>query len=330
MSLPIRLQSLSLAIALIMSGLTFPSMLRVSAQPQEDEAKKPFRVTARVFQARARRSNYSEPTDQLFKVRTASLADEEKWFSNFKKIYPGFEFALLQRAELDVKYSSRGTQLILGRVANRTLEVVHYGAHSIGDGKTSGTSLVIEVNLSFGKPQGISYAIHTVEAEDEMTYFFMAPRLRFSANDYVQFIRPGISPKLFESDDCLMIFAVSVDLDPKPSSIRTFDEKQSIGLQAEASRKVQPEVSQALAQAGIGGSVRTRVEISPDGHIAHAYIVNSSFPEMNDAVLTAVRQWEFPTTHFTSDQRPISAVLRFDFPMPATSQPKPFASTNPK
>jgi hypothetical protein len=34
---------------------------------------------------------------------------------------------------------------------------------------------------------------------------------------------------------------------------------------------------------------------------------------MNDAVIAAARQWEFPTTLFAEDKNPITGYLKFNF-----------------
>jgi len=297
---------------------------RAMKMKADELIKEPFFVTTRIYQLRAAPNAYSELNDQVFKLHTAGLTDEEKWITGFSKVLPGFEFALLNSSDLKIFRSSRPTRVVLGKSAGRTLEVLHYGAVSLGDGKTPGTTLVVEINLNFGKPEALSFGIQNLEVENGMTYFFTLPRLKFNADDYVKFLRPGVPVAAFEGKDCYLVFALSVELKPPVATNRAFDEKQSIELQAAATRKVQPDVPDALTKAGLGGSVHAQVQISPEGQVTHAFVVNSSFPEMNETVLTAARQWEFPRTHFTQDRRPISAVLVFDFPVPAVkTQPKP-------
>ena len=296
----------------------------VTKKKVDELLKAPLLVTTRIYQLRAPSNSYSELNDQVFRLHTAGLTDEEKWIRGFGKVLPGFEFALLSSSDLKVFRSSRPTRVVIGRSAGRTLEVLHYGAVSVGDGKTPGTSLTVEINLNFGRPEALSYAIQNLEVQDGMTYFFTVPRLRFNADDYVKFLRPGFPVSAFEGQDRYLVFAFSVGLDPPVETARRFDEKQSMELQAAATRKVQPDVPPALTAAGLGGSVRAQVEISPQGQVTHALVVNSSFPEMNEIVLAAARQWEFGTTHFAQDPRPISAVLVFEFPVPAIkTQPKP-------
>jgi len=297
---------------------------QASKKKAEELLKEPLSVNTRIYQLRAAPNAYPELNDQVFRLHTAGLTDEEKWIRGFGKALPGFEFALLNSSDQKVFRSSRPTRVVIGKSSGRTLEVLQYGAVSMGDGKTPGTSLVVEVNLNFGRPESLSYAVQNLEVEDGMTYFFTVPRLKFNADDYVKFLRPGVPVAAFEGKDCYLVFAFSVELNPAAETTRRFDEKQSVELQAAASRKVQPDVPPALTNAGLGGSVRAQVEISPEGHVTHALVVNSSFPEMNEAVLAAARQWEFPATHFAQDRRPISAVLVFDFPVPAVkTEPKP-------
>jgi TonB family protein len=307
-----------------------PFPARVAAQDTA-ALRQPFDVMTRVYQMRARRGNYGDVTDQLFKLRTTNFTDEDKIIANFTKVYPGFEFALLKSATLKVYRTSKGTGLLLGRMSSRTLELLHYGASSPGTAGKPGTSLILEVNLTYGRPEALAYAVHAIEAEDGMTYFFTPPKLRFGASDYVSFLRAGAPVKAFESDDVYLVIAVSVVLTPKPSTARQFDDPQSAQLQAEASKKVMPEVTEALKSAGLKGKVTARVEVGPDGRVAHTTIANSTFPEMNGAVVSAAKQWEFPLKYFDADKRPIQALLQFDFEggAPASAPNSPPSNSPP-
>lgn len=278
--------------------------------------KPPFLVTARVYQARFRASGIKDVTGQVFRLRTANLVDEEKWLTAFQKVYPGFDLALLQSGPMQVYRSSRATRLLIGSAGGRALESLLSGAFSYGDGKTPGTALVVETNLNFGRPAALSLDIQTIEVEDGMTYFFTLPRLRINADEYVTFIRPGAPHKPFEADVFMIVLAFSIELTPAPAGGRVLDETQSKEVSAEATRRVEPEVSMELKQQGLSGVVRTRIEITPDGRVSHAHVISSTFPEMNAAALAAVRQWEFSPKLFDADKRPISAVVRFDFAPP--------------
>lgn len=276
----------------------------------------PIFVTTHLYQARAKEGSYPEVNGQVYRLKTDSLTDEEKWIGAFRKIYPGFEFAQLQSARLKVYRSSRPTPFLVGSSGTRRLEVLQTAAYSYGDGKTPGTTLVIELNINFGRPEALALDIETLEVEDGMTYFFTVPRLRLKADDYVNFIRHGAPRAPFEGDDIRLIFAFSVELKETEPKLRVLDEQQSLEFVAEATRRVDAEVPEAIRNLRLSGSVRTRVEITPEGRVAHAHIVSSSFPEMNELVLAAARQWEFSTRPFASDKRPISAILRFDYAPP--------------
>jgi hypothetical protein len=68
---------------------------------------------------RAKQGSYKDVTDQLFKLRTSSFTDEERIIANFAKVFPGFEFALLNSARLKVNRTSKGTTSILERLRIR-------------------------------------------------------------------------------------------------------------------------------------------------------------------------------------------------------------------
>lgn len=278
-------------------------------------------VDTRMYQARASMGGYSPLTSQTYKLSTANLTDEEKWVSGFAKVYPGFEFALLQSSLQRVQRSAKPARFVFGKAGQRSLEVLQYGAFNEGDGKVPGSTIVVEVNLDFGKPEALSLAIENIVVEDGKTYFFALPKLRFSPVEYVQFLRPGAPLKAFEGLDHYLIFAFSVQLNPSASASSSVDETRANELQTGATRKVQPEVPQALTKAGLGGSVRVHVEISRDGRVAHAYLLHSSFPEMNHVVLAAARQWEFSASQLGSGQGTLPSIIVFEFPPPPTPAP---------
>src|SRR4030095_12210665 len=160
-----------IVLALLFFALSHPQS-NAHASYQNDRYNIPFMVTTRVYEMRAKPGSYKDITDQLFKLRSTSFVDEEKIISNFAKVFPGFDFALLKSSRLRVNRTSKGTALNVGKNQNRSLDLVHYGANSPGVGNKPGTSLVIELNLTYGRPEAISYSILTVEDEDSMTYFF--------------------------------------------------------------------------------------------------------------------------------------------------------------
>lgn len=296
-----------------------PQPQRPAAQPEPEikrEPLPPFQVMARVYQARIDPASVGDVSGQVYRLRSSGLADEEKWLNAFAKVYPKFDLALIQSSQLRVFRSSRATRVVLGSTEGRVLELMLSGANSYGDGKTPGTALIVETNLNFGRPQAISLDIETVEVEDGMSYFYTVPGLRISTDDYITFLRPDAPRAAFGDEVYMLVFAFSVELTPPVSQTRILDESKSEEIEAAATRRIVPDVTEDLKRRQLNGAVRTRVEIAPDGRIAHAHIISSTFPEMNAAVLSAVRQWEFSPNLFADDKRPISAILRFDFTAP--------------
>jgi TonB family protein len=291
-------------------------------------AVRPIYVTARVFQMKAKRGSYQDLSDQVFRMKTASLADHEKWLNAFKKTYPGFDTELLRTEPTRVYRTSKPAVISLGkRPDGRDIEIIIYGAQSIGDGVTPGTNLIPEVGLHFGNDRiykPVTFAIQPIEIESGNTYFFTATSLKLNSSDYVKFVRPNTPTEPFGDTDIFLIFAFSVDLDKTARPARYFDERQSVELQQQATKKTQPEVPAALREAGLGGFIRVRVEISPEGKVTGASIYHSSFPEMNGATMAAARQWEFPATLFAEDKNPITGFLTFSF---AAQTPTPKAPT---
>lgn len=291
-------------------------------------AIKPIYVTARIFQMKAKRGSYQDLSDQVFKMKTASLSDHEKWLNAFKKTYPGFDIALLITEPTRVYRTSKPAVVSLGkRPDSRDIEIIIYGAQSIGDGVTPGTNLISEIGLHFGNDRvykPVTFAIQPIEVESGNTYFFTAPHLKLGPADYIELVRPNAPTGPFDGDDIFLIFALSVDLDKTTKPARYFDERESVGLQRQATKTAQPEVTATLREAGLGGFIRVRVEISPEGKVTGASIHHSTFPEMNDATLAAARQWEFPPTLFAENKNPITGFLTFSF---AAQTPTPKAAT---
>jgi len=277
----------------------------------------PFRAETRIYEARAPQGGYAPLTDQVFKLTTANLDEEEKWGNAFAKVYPNFQFGLIQSAPMRVTRTSKPARLVVGKAMDRSLELLAYGAFSEGDGKTPGTTLVVEVNLDFGRPEQVAVAIQTIALEEGKTYFFAVPNLKFSPGDYAKFLRPGFPAAPFNGKDTFIIVSMSIQLNPPAmNAVRIVAEPSAPEFQAKATKKVQPEVPASLTNAGLGGKVRVFVEVNPDGRVKHAIVVSSAFPEVNSIVLAAARQWEFPLTEFSTDPRPVGSVLTFDFPVP--------------
>jgi TonB family protein len=317
----LRLLCLALAILLAAASTTFGQEKKESEQGEIPLT--PIFVTTRIFQLSAKKGSYQSVSDQVFRLKSAGLTDEDKWLSAFKKVYPEFTPALLQTDARRIFRTSRPATLIFGHEGGRILQAQILGSQSIGDGVTPGTTLLTEVILSFGNDRinrPISFAIQPLEVESGMTYFYAATGMKLNSKDYATFIRNGAPAAAFSEVDMVFVFAFSVDLTQPEQSARLWNEQQSAALLKEAQKKVQPELPTALKQAGLGGKVQVRVEITPDGKVSRALTHSSTFPEMNREAVAAARKWEFSPTLFADDKTPISGLLTFEF---AASQAKP-------
>ncbi|MGE0132747.1 MAG: energy transducer TonB [Blastocatellales bacterium] len=313
--------------ALAPASISF-AQAKQDGQDLSDLQLRPIYVTTRVFQIRAKRGSYEDLNGQVFKMKTSKLTEYENWMNAFKKTYPGFDAALLRTESNRVFRTSKPAVVSLSkRPDDRDIEILLYGAQSVGDGVTPGTNLIPEVSLHFGnrrvmKP--VTYVIQPLEVESGTTYFFTAPNLKLSSTDYVRFVRPNARAEQLDGNDIYLIFAFSVDLDKTARPARFLDERQSVELQNGAAKKIQPEVPATLREPGMGGFIRVRVEISPEGKVTGANIHNSTFPEMNAEVIAATRQWEFPATLFAENKNPITGFLTFNF---TAAPPAPKAAT---
>lgn len=276
----------------------------------------PIGVDARIYQAQAIRGQYTPLTGQLFSLTTANLVDEENFTRAFAKVFPGFDFELVNSAPIRVNRSSRPSRFLIGKLAARNVEMLFYGAHSTGKDNKPGTSLVIELDQDLGRSEAIALIIQTIEVEHGKTYFFAAPIPKLTPAEYAQLLRPGTPATQFRGKDTFFVFSFSTWLQPVVSANRRLDEARAIELQAAATKKVQPEVPEELKNTGLNGRVRVSIQIGADGRVAHAILLSSTFPEMNKLVLAAARQWEFPTAEFEKDKRSIDSVLVFDFGKP--------------
>ncbi|MGH9847278.1 MAG: TonB family protein, partial [Blastocatellia bacterium] len=290
----------------------------------QDIGVRPIFVTSRVFQMKAKRGTYEAVNAQVFKMKTSSLAEYDKWVRAFGKTYPGFEVSLLRTEAKKVFRTSKPTTITLSKQPDgRALEVRMFGAQSPGDGTAPGTSLIPEVALHFAgsrtqKP--ITYAIQPMEVESGQTYFFASTDLKLGSTEYVSFVRPNAPPEKFDGNDIYLIFAFSVDLDTTTQPARYYDERQSYELQEKATKKPRPDVPAALREAGMGGAVRVQIEIAPDGKVTRADVHASNFPEMNVEAMTAARLWEFPVELFAQDKKTITGFLTFNFPTQAPAK----------
>lgn len=292
----------------------------IAQQPtiSEEFSIRPIYVTTRIFQMKAKSGSYSELSDQVFRMSTASLVEYAQWSNAFKKSYPGFDIDLLRTEAKKVFRTSKPSVISLVKQPDgRDIEVQMFGAQSIGDGVTPGTTLVPEIGLHFGNDlvnKPITFSAQPLEVESGKTYFFAVKSLKLRSADYVKFVRPNTQPELFDGNDVFLLFAFSVDLDKTTTPARYYDERQSLEFQNQASKKVAPEVPANWREGGLGGNVRVRVEVSPEGKITSTNIHYSGFPEMNQKAIEAAQQWEFPKSLFESDKTPITCFLTFSFP----------------
>jgi TonB family protein len=277
--------------------------------------QKPIFVTARIFQIRVKKGSSQEVSDQLFKIR--SFSNQDQWSNAFKKSYPGQDIALLRTESRRVFRTSKPTIISLNKLPDGSRMEIHlYGSHSQGEGQKLGTNLFADIGLHSGSDlshKPITYSVQPIEVESGMTYFYTNSNLKLSSADYVKHIRSTAPAGAFDGDEFYLLFAYTVNLEKPAEPARYLDEPQSMKLQNEATKKVIPEVPARLGEAKLGGFIRVRVEVSPEGRVTSANIHYSSFPEINNEALAAARQWEFPTTLFTENKNPITGFITFSF-----------------
>lgn len=314
---------IGLVFGCLLMGLPVSTATAQNATLSDDFSVRPIYVTTRVFQMKAKRDSYPDINDQVFKMSTASLSDHTQWMNAFKKSYPGFEIDLLRTEAKKVFRTSKPAIISLVKQQDgRDIEIQMFGAQSIGDGVTPGTTLVPEIGVHFGNDivnKPITFSAQPLEVESGKTYIFAVKNLKLRSADYVKFVRPNTPPEFFDGNDVFLLFTFSVDLDKTTTPARYYDERQSVEFQTQATKKIVPEVPAKWREAGLGGNVRVRVDISPEGKITSANVHYSGFPEMNQQVIEAIQQWEFPKSLFESDKTPITCFLMVSFP----AQPTP-------
>ncbi|MGE0101396.1 MAG: energy transducer TonB [Blastocatellales bacterium] len=301
-------------------ALAFLFLLTMTGKAQDngipkDLSSRPIFVTARFFQLTAPAGKANDLTDQVFRMKTSSLVEDEQWMTAFEKTYPGFNAALLSTEKRKVFRTSKPAVISFAKQRDgRSIEVQLFGAQSPGDGTTPGTNLIPDIGLHFGNDIArppVSYAIQPLEIESGTTYFFAIQSLRFSPQDYIKFIRPTAQPAMFQGRDVFLVVAFSVDLDTTVEPERYVDERGSLEMQKKAVRQAQLEVPAEMTESGAEGFIRVRVEIAPTGKVTGAYVHYSSFPELNQLALKAARQWEFPESLFAEDRKPITGFIAF-------------------
>jgi TonB family protein len=306
------------ALGIVVAGLFALVPASTTFAQQDDLTIRPIFVTTRIFQIKAKRDSYPELNGQVFRMSTTSLVEHDQWQKTLKKTYPGFEIDLLRTDARKVFRSSKQTIISLVKQADgRDIEIQMTGAQSLGDGVTPGTTLIAEIALHFGNDlvnKPVSFGVQSVEIEHGKTYFFAVPNLKMRSSDYIKFVRPNAQPELYDGNDLFLLLSFSVELETAKTPARYFDERQSLEFQNQAVKKPLPEVPTKWRDVGLGGNVRIRVEISPEGKITSSNVYYSGFPEMNQQVIEAARQWEFPKTLFETDKTPITCFLTFNFP----------------
>ncbi|NDD63021.1 MAG: TonB family protein [Acidobacteria bacterium] len=292
-------------------------------QPPEEKdisefGSRPIFLNINVFQLEAAANTNPDLTDQVFRMKTSSLQDYDKWTRAFSKTYPGHKVSLLKLERRRAFRTATPTFVPISRqYEGRTMSLEINGAQSPGDGVTPGTSIVSILNMQFGNDQSVkpvTYSITPLEVEHGMTYFYLIKQLRFEAPEYVKFLRPNETTEKFAGKCFYIVLAISVDLDKTYTPARYYDERQSGKLQEEASRKTPPNLPEDLRKAGLSGMVRVRVEIGRDGKVTQANVTYSTVPEANDVAVAAARQWEFPESLFATDQNPITGFISFLIP----------------
>jgi TonB family protein len=289
----------------------------------QDINQTPVYLTARIFQARARKGSAKDLTDQIFRLPTATLSDDEKWLAAFEKVYPGLQCALLQTHPVRVFKSPKPAIVTIGSAPDRKFELLINAAQSPGDGVTPGLSIIPQVELRFAHRQDdrpLTLGARPFEGEDGNTYFFTLPSLALSAESYAKLLRAGAPAKSFEGDEFHLIFAFSVESSRGDGKFRPFDAKQAAAVQGEATKTPAPLLPAALINSGLGGTVQVRVRVAPDGRVEQASVYSSSFPEANQTVLQTARGWEFPVTLFANSKEPISGLLTFNLAAQAAPQ----------
>ncbi len=306
--------SASQYLRLLVCALLLPLAAFGQDKPQGPDPLAPIYVTTRIFQLSAKKGSSEEVSDQVFRLKTAGLSDEDKWHTAFLKTYPGLTPALLQTSNLRVFRTSKPGIINFGQQGGRTLQIQIFAAQSPGDGTTPGTMLIPEIGLhSVNSSTPLTLSMQPLEVETGMTYYFAAPRLKLTEQDYAEFIRKGTPATAFAADDHFIVFAFSIELNRPAQTARVFNEKESAALLTAAQKKVQPELTDTVKKAGLSGRVQVRVEIAPDGRVVKALTQSSTLPEMNRAAVAAARQWEFSPALFADSKEPISGLLTFEF-----------------
>ncbi len=311
-------------IALIFSlGLIFFSTSAVLAQDEMEKMPTPDYVTIRIFEARVPLGK-GDMTDQVFKLRTASQTSDEGWINNLRKAYPNVDFYLLKTNYFKLFKSPKKGVVEIGNPNEAHSEVQVMTAHSIGDGTTPGTSLIVEVN-DYGGPKAqvampAAIATHGIEAEQGMTYFFTNQSMRVDLPVYIKYLHDGYTSPAIDNSDHFFVVVASVEKEKHVGFM--LDKKADAALIATAIKKPELQISPELK--GIWGNIIIRAEVDATGKVKKANLWSSTAPELNQAALAAARQYEFAPQKEELTNIPIT----FSIPAPIAKPAK--ASIPPK
>jgi TonB family protein len=300
-------------------------LLALPVWAQDDaQLEQPVYLTARLFEVRVPRGR--DPlTNQVFRLRTAALTDDEKWLSNLKKAYPdATDAALLRTGQFRLFRRPRPGLLIVGDAKLPHLEVHFLVAQGLRDDDTINTTALSEVNFYAGaksqNPIPLSMASHGFEIEPGLTYFYTADGIKLKPETYTTYFREGNVAASDGSFDPYLVLALSSE-ETKHVPF-TFDETKSATLQTKASRKAEPQWPEVVPKRSLFGKVQVRVELNAAGKVTTASIWASTLPEGNLAALEAARQWEFPSAELAGINAPASALLTFAIAPPKAPEKK--------
>jgi TonB family protein len=284
-----------------------------------DFGSRPIYLNVNIFQLEMDATADPDLTDQVFRMKSTSLQDHDRWMKAFSKTYPGLKVSVLKLETRKAFRTAKPTVVQISRQNDgRAMILELNAAQSPGDGVTPGTSLVSILNLQFGNDQAtikpVTYSITPLEVEHGMTYFYLIRQVRLNSGDYVRFLRPNEQVERFANKSYYLIVAISVELDQSTTPARFYDERQSLRLQEEATRKVPLTLAEEKLGSGLKGLVRVKVDVGAEGKVTRANIAYSTVPEANEEAIAAARQWEFPAGLFASDKNPITCFISFTLP----------------
>ncbi len=308
--LPFRLLIL---LAFCLLGSTF-----VGAQ-DDGELPKPDFLTVRLFEARAPQN--ATLSEQLFRMKTASQTDDEKWRANIQKAYPEAEIQLLQTQHFRAFKSPKPSIVVIGDSDQPHQELHLFTALGFGEGDKIVTMTLAEVNYYLGpkKQSSVPNAVanQSFESTPGMTYFFTREEMKLQPQNYSRLLRGRNYDKSFEAKSYYLIVSISYDTEPQTGT--AFEIDKASALQAKAAKKAEPQWPAEIKQKSLGGKVQVKALLSEEGKVASATIWKSTLPEGNQAVLNAVQQWEFPVSELVGMKPPAIALLSFSVPVPPTA-----------